>query len=501
MGSHNPVIIPFGAHAPAHDSTEASEEPAVDRSSAISLRTYALAAVASHLYGSASSVDETPEVRYLLYHAAAVDPNRTGWAPTLPEYLRQPAPVDIPLIRLAQELGLTTIEILTVALAAAVEDDVMVGRTLAHLQNPLGGSRPTLGLLSAALSGVDNGRARPIDLLVTGVAVQSGLLALLNEGAPLPERAISVPLHLSLALNGYDGSLPGTTIGLGNIPEVPLSSSIAEEARRQAIGLSASQRALVLRTGSTAEGRSVAAELAGAMQQRALFIETDRLAGLSPWLILRHLLPVFCFSLAPGERKTLPPLPFYNGPILALCGPDGSVEMAGTAALSWSLPVPPREELHELWQIALGNDELAADLARHHRHSTGRIAHLGRLARHQAILKGYSQPTAEEVRVASWNGEEAGLDALAQPITSAIHDEALVMTQGLRNELNTLFLRCRARDSLVRGLGASATARYYPGVRALFVGPSGTGKTLAAGWLATKLGLPLYRVDLASVTS
>jgi SpoVK/Ycf46/Vps4 family AAA+-type ATPase len=31
--------------------------------------------------------------------------------------------------------------------------------------------------------------------------------------------------------------------------------------------------------------------------------------------------------------------------------------------------------------------------------------------------------------------------------------------------------------------------------------PSGTGKTLAAGWLATQLGLPLYRVDLAAVTS
>ena len=38
-------------------------------------------------------------------------------------------------------------------------------------------------------------------------------------------------------------------------------------------------------------------------------------------------------------------------------------------------------------------------------------------------------------------------------------------------------------------------------MRALLVGPSGTGKTLAAGWLATRLGLPLYRVDLASVSS
>ena len=38
-------------------------------------------------------------------------------------------------------------------------------------------------------------------------------------------------------------------------------------------------------------------------------------------------------------------------------------------------------------------------------------------------------------------------------------------------------------------------------MRALFVGPTGTGKTLAASWVATQLGLPLYRVDLSSVTS
>ena len=40
------------------------------------------------------------------------------------------------------------------------------------------------------------------------------------------------------------------------------------------------------------------------------------------------------------------------------------------------------------------------------------------------------------------------------------------------------------------------------GVRILFTtGSSGTGKTLAASYLATRLSLPLYRVDLASITS
>jgi len=38
-------------------------------------------------------------------------------------------------------------------------------------------------------------------------------------------------------------------------------------------------------------------------------------------------------------------------------------------------------------------------------------------------------------------------------------------------------------------------------VRALFVGPSGTGKTLAVSWLACRLGIPLFRVDLSAITS
>ena len=62
-------------------------------------------------------------------------------------------------------------------------------------------------------------------------------------------------------------------------------------------------------------------------------------------------------------------------------------------------------------------------------------------------------------------------------------------------------MRCRLRNEIADGLGVSATTRYRPGLRALFSGPSGTGKTLAAGWVATQLGLPLYRVDLAAVTS
>ena len=79
--------------------------------------------------------------------------------------------------------------------------------------------------------------------------------------------------------------------------------------------------------------------------------------------------------------------------------------------------------------------------------------------------------------------------------------DALVTPRSLGQALERLVERCRRRDSLAEGLGPAITARYRPGIRALFHGGSGTGKSLAAEWLAGRLGLPLYRVDLAALTS
>src|SRR5262249_33078737 len=151
-------------------------------------------------------------------------------------YLRRPEPIDVPLLSLAGELGLTRLEVLAVALAAAVDDDLFVGRAIAHLQAPVGGARPTLGLVSAALTPAAPGGSRS-DALVTGVAMQSGLLTLLGDGAPLPERAMAVPLPLCLALRGQDWAWPGVTLGAGEIPEIPLPPSVVMEAERQARAL------------------------------------------------------------------------------------------------------------------------------------------------------------------------------------------------------------------------------------------------------------------------
>ena len=466
----------------------------------------ALAVLATLLPENAAS----PEADFLRGRAASVSQSES-----LRQFLSGAGPVQpspgVPLLELSDELHLHWVEMLAVALGAAVELDPMCGRAIAHLQAPVGGSRPSMGLLAAAFAPFDS-EGHVVERILSGAAIESGLLQLLNEAAPLTERAASVPVPLCLALNGRDAAWPGASLGLDGISETPLPRSILAEAKRQARGLSAgSLDALVVRGGSASEARAAAREIASALDRRPLFLEMETggnagkpvaaLAGLGPFLWLRKLLPVFCFAPGPGERRSVPVLPHYSGPALALCGRDGSIEAHGENPPAWSMGVPPQEERRRLWEAAIGNGGLASRMASDYRHGSGRIAQLGRLVRQRCALDGRAKPTFADVAAASWTGQGSGFEALAQPLPDNIPDEALIASPELHDDLSRLLLRCRRRERLIAGLGASALARYRPGVRALFTGPSGTGKTLGAGWLATQLGLPLYRADMAAVTS
>src|SRR5690349_534812 len=81
-----------------------------------------------------SPEDQSSEASYLRSHGPATHDR-------LERFLQNPSG-DQPLIALARELALSRTEMIGVALAARVETDLMCGRAIAHLQAPLGGSRP-----------------------------------------------------------------------------------------------------------------------------------------------------------------------------------------------------------------------------------------------------------------------------------------------------------------------------------------------------------------------
>jgi hypothetical protein len=91
------------------------------------------------------------------------------------------------------------------------------------------------------------------------------------------------------------------------------------------------------------------------------------------------------------------------------------------------------------------------------------------------------------------------LDGLAVRVRPRRTMADLVLPADQSAQLRELTARCRGRGVVYREWG------FLPlpstGVVALFSGPSGTGKTLAAEVVAGELGLDLYKVDLSSVVS
>jgi len=112
-----------------------------------------------------------------------------------------------------------------------------------------------------------------------------------------------------------------------------------------------------------------------------------------------------------------------------------------------------------------------------------------------------AEPTADDL----WQAcrEQAGLhlDELAQRITPGYGWEDIVLPEDAFRQLQEISAQVANRPKVYEAWGFGAKLNRGRGISALFSGPSGTGKTMAAGVLANHLELDLYRVDLAGVVS
>lgn len=411
-------------------------------------------------------------------------------AALLQERIEVPDADDQPLVLVGDALALEPTDLLLARLVLAVEEDLAVGRLVASLQHPVGGSRPVLGLLAKVLAPF--GVSGVAEVARCG-AVEVGLVVLGGDGLPLAERPAAVPTAVLQALRGHAPDLLGD-----DLP--PLGATVDAQALDHGHALEGTDAVLVLRGPHHAETLSAARQVARAAGARALRIDGDT-PGASVQLVLGGAWPVLTATVGPSGHTRVHPLPRWHGPTLVVAGVEGSVEgLHGSPLLTWHLPTAPDEDRVTLWTEALGSPEAARTLGLTHRHRAGRIHDLARLAAVAARVDGSDSPTAEHVRKVAREGTDA-LGRLAQLLPDPVPDEALVLADRVREDLEDFLARARRREHLIQGLGVASRTRYRTGLRALLAGPSGTGKTLAVGWLATRLSLPLYRVDLASVVS
>ncbi len=90
---------------------------------------------------------------------------------------------------------------------------------------------------------------------------------------------------------------------------------------------------------------------------------------------------------------------------------------------------------------------------------------------------------------------------LARPIVPRVTWDDLVLPELPLLTLRQIAAEVRQRHRVYGEWGFGGSGARGLGVSALFAGPSGTGKTLAAEVLASDLGLDLYQIDLSTVVS
>lgn len=403
-----------------------------------------------------------------------------------------PADDEAVLAALALGFGFSGGEMLAVALCLAAETDPQTARLIASAQTPVGASRPLTGFLATVfgplgLSCVD---------LAAGVARRIGLLQLGDEAAPLTERSVQIPLPLVAALQGRRLEPPGIRPLEGARTALPASLEEEASARASRAAGESGASLLVIRSPCMREAEALAERVAASLDLIAVDLGEQEPRAHSCWLAATRSLPVLKHSLGPGDRLRLAPAGDYRGPVVLLAGSEGVIEAAMPIS-DWSVAIPDETERALLWSAGGVGEATAANAARVYRQGAGRIAEIL-----ERMVDGVADDADSWPRLAE--AVESGtsqLDTLARRSSARVEREHLVVPAELGDGLDLLVDRIRLRNRLADDLGSSLRARYRPGVRALFTGESGTGKTLAAHWLARQTGLPLYRVDLAAMVS
>lgn len=124
----------------------------------------------------------------------------------------------------------------------------------------------------------------------------------------------------------------------------------------------------------------------------------------------------------------------------------------------------------------------------------------------QQVLDAPRQPTTDAEWSAALHTAAADvaaprLAALAQPVVPRVRLTDVVLPDAQARLLTDIVRRVRHRRRVMEDWAFDRQSARGHGLVALFCGPSGTGKTMAAEAIAHELGMRLYRVDLAGVVS
>ena len=407
------------------------------------------------------------------------------------------------LRRLPRTFGLLPLDVELLLVALAPDLDPRFERLYGYLHDDVTRRRGSIGL-ALELAGVPatdaTARAR---LAPAGPLVAGGLVEVTDPERPYLTRGLRVPDRVVRHLLGDD--TPDPLLDGVLAPPVPCPAgepkALAATLRRGATlcylherrgGGAVPLAAAALRELGLAAlvldlsrpGTPDAVPLAAAARREARLLEAGLVAG-----------PV----------DALPD----GGAVAAFCDPSWPVVLYGRRSWDpqWTVRVPlcleaPPADASGLWANLLDGDlEPGLDItevvgtAQLDPHQVARAA---QAARWQAVHAG--RPIGrEELRLGTRAQNAAGLERLARRIEPSVGWSDLVLPPRPEQLLRELATRARTQHLVLDEWGMRQGGGRGSGISALFAGPSGTGKTMAAEVIAYELGFDLYTVDLATV--
>jgi ATPase family associated with various cellular activities (AAA) len=450
-------------------------------------------------------------------------PDDLSWDDTVPWWRHEiagwekSAATDLPLAALA-ESGVGFDGRLVMMLAALGEEDSRFGTLYEALQAPWPARRPSLELVGRILN---DGASDPDGWGICRALLASGLVEVANPEAPRAEWTIRLSQPVWRLIRGERGTdlLPGcrlveadTSPPLNDLVADPALvarlgrvSGLVEDGRVRTLvvkGMPGSDQIAVLGAVARAMGRGLAIVQGGGKSGEEPGAAARRLLG--PVCLMGRYMPIFAYDLAPGETAEVPALPGYTGPLGVALGMEGGVGgVAAEASLTLTLPPLTAEERRASWRRALDN-HVGGDLdavTDRFLLPAGHIRQAAAMAVSHAALDRRETVELRDIREACRTLNRQMLDTHAALLDGGGAWRDLVVSNPTALRLRDLELRCRQRERLLAHLGSAFAGNRNRGVRALFSGASGTGKTLAAKIIAVELGLDLYRVDLGAVVN
>ncbi|MEF8875858.1 MAG: ATP-binding protein [Haloarculaceae archaeon] len=439
---------------------------------------------------------------------------------------------ELRLARLADRLDLDrrALDALVLALAPAV--DRKYGRVYAHINDDPAPSRPTVGLAADLAGGALSDRLAPF--APDAPLVEWGLLRVAGgPDVPLAERPLVVPDRAVEHLLGGDAlpeedqgwlavERPAGTAGDLAVPERHAAAveRLAERVRR-VDRAGRGRHPFVVVDGPYGTGRAgTVAAVAAAADRPLLAVDASegvphgRLRTVALEALLREAaVHLRSFDAGADEggagdgdgslRSLLATLDALPGPVfLTTAEPLPAPALAAVtdhATVALSFPRPSVHRRRADWaRRSLPEGAEPSALAATFRLPPGAVDDAMATARR--LARSVGEPLAAEHVYAGARAQTgARLGRLADRIDPRYDWGDIVLPEDTMAHLREAAANLRHRGTVYEDWGFAERFAAGTGLTALFAGPSGTGKTMAAEVLANDAGLELYRVDLSTV--